>query len=453
MVVMVETTTDEMDTTKSPAAALVTTNDRAYVCHTCSTEKPVYDAGRQRAFDWSSSVTFDGQFLDIDRLQADVSQVMAVLDDNITAYKRWLKEKQESFEQYFTEYAASEELFNQLNLIVAQIKQGQKMLTSWYMDVREIVSDIWDGIRTYATAKNMLLSHGMLYEQSYSTGLSVNPVTMAKKNRTKSKVLNKQKTKALSAETSIRQSLFQLESELNAFNQGVIRTQNGKFVNLADLGEAIDSLYNRESPLVRVQHELANMINRTKVKVKLRAGSMPDVGEASKRDTFVQRLKPTVAPNEFDIIKTLQKIADTSLYTANTKAGIDKAIAFAEKNIQTEFNKTLLDELTREIRGNSSVAVFDRLRLSMRRKADLFENVAYIKRLSKHLHAEDRRLLGTQLDELLAETMQTIGGEYDKRQNATDTGRGDVNGSGDGAGGSGATAGVSDGVYRFTGFI
>lgn len=236
-----------MDTTTSvvggapcpPADELIIGNYRAFVCTACMT-KSHNGAGRQhRPVDWSSSITFEGHFLNIGQLYADVSHEMAVLNENNTRYKAWLKKKQEWFEHYFTESFASEELVNQLNLIVAQIKQGLKMLTSWYMTVQEIVSDVWDGIkayRAYESEKNMLVSYGAQNEQSYSIGLSVNPVALAKKNRTKSKVFSKQTTKALGAETAIRQALFQLESELNAFNQGIIRTRNGKFVNLVDLG-------------------------------------------------------------------------------------------------------------------------------------------------------------------------------------------------------------------------
>lgn len=398
--------------------ALITSNDRAFVCPTCtgSGGSKLYYSGlngvRSAIFDSSSSITFDGEFLDIDRLQADVSQVMAVLNDNITKYKQWLKEKQEVFEQYFTEYDASEELFNKLNLIVAQIKKGQKTLTTWYMSVQDIVSDIWDGIRAYAEAKNLLLSYGLQDEQSYSIGLPINPVTLAKKNRTKSKSLHKQKTKALNAETAIRQALFLLESELSAFNQGVVRTRNGSFINLIELGEAIDSLYDRDSPLVRVQQELAQMINTSEINVTLRAGLMPAINEVSNRASFVQTLKPTEMPNEYDLIKNLQDIADNRLYTVNTRPAIDKIIAYAEKHIDTETNKTKLAELTREIRRTVPTAVLNKLRVSMRQQDVVFENVAYIKRLLNNLHTKDRPLLAQQLKEVLKETYQTARGDY-----------------------------------------
>ena len=161
-------------------------------------------------------------------------------------YKQWLTEKQEIFEQYFTEYDASEELFNKLNLIVPQIKKVLKSLTDWYANVQDIVSDVWDNSRAYADAKNLLISYGLQYEQSYSIGLSINPVTLAKKNRTKAKLLHKQKSKALNAETAIRQALFRLESELSAFNQGVIRTPNGKFINLVAVSYTHLDVYKRQ---------------------------------------------------------------------------------------------------------------------------------------------------------------------------------------------------------------
>lgn len=416
-----------MDTTTSvvggapgpPADELVTGNDRAFVCTACMT-KSHNGAGRQhRPVDWSSSITFDGHFLNIGQLYADVSHEMAVLNENITRYKAWLKNKQERFEDYFTESFASEELFNQLNLIVAQIKQGLKMLTSWYMTVQEIVSDVWDGIRAYESAKNILVSYGAQNEQSYSIGLSVNPVVLAKKNRTKSKVFSKQTTKALGAETAIRQALFQLESELNAFNQGIIRTRNGKFVNLVDLGDAIDSLYNRESPLVRVQQEVAHMINRAEIKVTLEHDALPVIGESVERKSFASELKDAKMPTEYDIIKTLHDIANTGLYTVNTKASIDKTIDYAEKNIETESNRALLADLTREIRANRPSDVIQQLQLSMRQKEELFGNVARIKRLLKHLHHADVPILSPRLNELLKETMQTVSESVPQRGGGT----------------------------------
>lgn len=406
----------------NPPVALISSNDRAFVCSTCKATagnpSNLYYGGlngvSNAIFNTSSSITFDGEFLDIDRLQADVSRVMAVLNDNIAKYKHWLKEKQDMFEQYFTESDASEELFNKLNLIVAQIKQGQKMLTTWYTSVQDIVSDVWDGIRAYAGAKNLILSYGLQDEQAYSIGLPVNPVTLAKRNRTKSKSLHKQKTKALNAETAIRQALFLLESELSAFNQGIIRTRNGKFINLVDLGETIDSLYDRETPLVRVQQELAQLINRSEINIRLRAGLMPDINEMSNSASFVQTLKPTEGPTEYDLIKNLHHIADNNLYTSNTRASIDKIISYGETHINTETNKTKLAELTAEIRGNVPTTVLNKLRVTMRQEDVVFENMAHIKRLLKHLHPKDKPLLEPELNEVLKEMHSTAQRKLDR---------------------------------------
>lgn len=394
---------------------LITSNDRAFVCSTCTVAgSKLYYSGlngvRSANFNPSPNITFNGEFLDIDRLQADVSRVMAALNDNIAKYKQWLTEKQEMFEQYFTEYDASEELFNKLNLIVPQIKKVLKSLTDWYANVQDIVSDVWDNSRAYADAKNLLLSYGLQYEQSYSIGLSINPVTLAKKNRTKAKSLHKQKTKALNAETAIRQALFRLESELSAFNQGVIRTPNGKFVNLVELGETIGSLYDRGSPLVRVQQELAQIINTSEIKVTLHAGMMPNINEVSNRESFVQTLGPTEVPNEYVLIKDLQEIADNELYTVNTRPAVDKRIAFAEEHVKTETNKSKLTELTREIRGAVPTAVLNKLRVTMRQKDAVYDNAAYIKRLLKKLHPKDKQLLKPKLNELLRETLQIAEG-------------------------------------------
>lgn len=401
---------------------LISSNDRAFVCTTCKAAADgasnLYYSGlngvRNALFNTSSSITFDGEFLDIDRLQADVSRVMTVLNDNIAKFKQWLKEKQEMFEQYFTESDASEELFNKLNLIVAQIKQGQKMLTTWYTSVQDIVSDVWDGIRAYAEAKNLILSYGLQDEQAYSIGLPVNPVTLAKRNRTKSKSLHKQKTRALNAETVIRQALFLLESELNAFNQGIIRTRNGKFINLVDLGQAIDSLYDRETPLVRVQQELAQLINSSQINVTLRAGLMPNVNEMSNSASFVQTLQPTEGPTEYDLIKNLMHIADNRLYTSNTRESIDKIISYAEAHINTETNKTKLAELTAEIRGNVPTTVLNTLRVTMRQENVVYENMARIKRLLKYIHPKDKPLVEPELNEVMKELLSTAQRRLDR---------------------------------------
>lgn len=394
---------------------LITSNDRAFVCSTCTVAgSKLYYSGlngvRSANFSPSPNITFNGEFLDIDRLQTDVSRVMAALNDNIAKYKQWLTEKQEMFEQYFTEYDASEELFNKLNLIVPQIKKVLKSLTDWYANVQDIVSDVWEYSRAYADAKNLLISYGLQYEQSYSIGLPINAVTLAKKNRTKAKLLHKQKSKALNAETAIRQALFLLESELSAFNQGIIRTPNGKLINLVELGETIGSLYDRGSPLVRVQQELAQIINTSEIKVTLHPGMMPNINEVSNRESFVQTLRPTEMPNEYVLIKKLQEIADNELYTVNTRPAIDKMIAIAEKHVNTETNKSKLAELTREIRGTVPTAVLNKLRVTMRQKDVMYDNAAYIKRLLKKLHDKDKQLLEPKLNEVLRETLQTAEG-------------------------------------------
>lgn len=68
--------------------ALISSNDRAFVCSTCkaaagSASKLYYNGlnGVHGAiFNWSSSIMFGFEFLHIDRLQADVSRVTAVLE-------------------------------------------------------------------------------------------------------------------------------------------------------------------------------------------------------------------------------------------------------------------------------------------------------------------------------------------------------------------------------------
>lgn len=61
------------------------------------------------------------------------------------------------------------------------------------------------------------------------------------------------------------------------------------------------------------------MINTSEVYVRLCAGLMPDINEVSNRASFLEKLKPTEMPNEYDLIKNLPNIADNRLYTVTPR--------------------------------------------------------------------------------------------------------------------------------------
>lgn len=123
------------------------------------------------------------------------------------------------------------------------------------------------------------------------------------------------------------------------------------------------------------------MINRAEIKVTLEHDALTVIGKSVERKSFASELEDAKMPTEYDIMKTLHDIANTGLYTVNTKASIDKTIDYAEKNIETESNRALLADLTREIRANRPFDVIQQLQLSMCQKEALFGNVARIKRL------------------------------------------------------------------------
>lgn len=409
------------------AYPLVTANDRPYECTACA------GAARARGggLEWSSSagVTFEGRFLDTDTLQTQLADVLEKLSENIGRYKDWLTAKQNAFETYFSTYDASEELFNRLNLVVGKIKQGLKMLTAWYMHVQEIVSDVSDGIGKYVNAKNALESHGgaTAADQAYSIGLPTNALAAAKRNRTAARTLHKQRTKALQADATIRQAMLRLDAELKAFNRGVIRTggKNGKFVDLKELGAAVDSLYggSNDSPLVRVQHELADMINTSQITVRLTHGETPKL---SATDAFVGSLKVTDSPTtEYEAMNALMEVADRRLYTINERRNIDKTIATAERVVTTAHNKARVAELTKTIRDNTPTAVLATIRRTMREEEHLFLNMARLKRLLKYMHREDRPVYERLFRTVLDETMETARTMFEGRVRAeTDSGGG-----------------------------
>lgn len=399
----------------------IRSNDRQFSCEPHCNPPPdgFGGASASAAFFSSSSssssqmnnITFTTQYLDIDSLHKHIIEISTSLTNSINDYKQWLKDKEAEIETRYmmNQIEATLSLFNRVNNVRSKLQQSNKILNSWQVMIQDKLWDIIENIRSYEKVKNRLDGYknaGMI-ESSYGgdIGLSANRNDQARRKITHTKGINRSLNKIKNIESELNNNLIEFYSEINSFNSGTIRVKN-KMLDLVSLGKDIDSLVQDESPLSRVQNDLANIINASDVQVRLTTENSAETifnAMQVRNPIDVDLRDPASLFSTDELVVHLNTIKNNKLYTPNAVVSIEKILEYATKAAP---NDPRIKTLAIDIRNNTPDKVFRDLRRNMRDQDTIYVRLGKIESLIRNLDKNDRPTYNDGLEALLLETRE-----------------------------------------------
>lgn len=400
---------------------VVTSNDREFDCETtderCYSSAARSDDGRPFA---GNVVAMDARVLDTDALRADLDRMAVTLASSVDEYKRWLESRESEFELRYlaNDFTRDISLFNRLNGVVSRVRQARKRLNGWYSRMQELLANALDQLGTYSESVAVIQSYAQPDFTNFGVaggGISfLSPLAQAKRNVSKVRSVQRHLNTLALTESRLKTTVITLRTQLEMFSRGVVR-HDGKLLDLAEVGKLVSELMGGDTPLLRVQQQLADTINATRASV--RVTSVPpgapfnsDIGGGSGGEGGrFSAAGGGADANEADaILERLRAIAETTLYTNSTQQNIEgiARLAHARINEHDTVRRGQLDELLSEIRSNTPIAVINRYGQQARRSDGVFLRVKQLNLLIANLQPADRELYEAQLREIYDETYE-----------------------------------------------
>jgi len=318
----------------------ITSNDRKFACGylTCDmTSMPTTATTYGNTFGLQNAnrnvLNLDFSLLNIDLLRDNLNVINDEVKNVILSIKKWLYDMEADFELKVAlgDVDLDSKLFNRVNMIIPKIDQSKKSLDAWYSEFLDLNVDLSESFSDYSNVAARI-------ESTYATGsfvgggLPENVVTVAKQNASKSKAIQRQTTRLLSIDVKIRNQMQKITFKINELSTGILRYGARKELNLNTLSEAFDSLGQKDTPLMRVQKNLSQLINSTQVQYNL--NTMPATLIPSIKNPYTVKLEDPRKNDEY-ILSRLKGLLNTTLYTSATATNIDAINTFIDDTYKT----------------------------------------------------------------------------------------------------------------------
>ncbi|ATZ81557.1 hypothetical protein DiNV_CH01M_ORF69 [Drosophila innubila nudivirus] len=309
----------------------ITSNDRKFACGylTCDmTSVPTYGNtfGLQNAN--RNVLNLDFSLLNIDLLRDNLNVINDEVKNVILSIKKWLYDMEADFELKVAlgDVDLDSKLFNRVNMIIPKIDQSKKSLDAWYSEFLDLNVDLSESFSDYSNIAARIEST-CATGSFVGGGLPENVVTVAKQNASKSKAIQRQTTRLLSIDVKIRNQMQKITFKINELSTGILRYGARKELNLNTLSEAFDSLGQKDTPLMRVQKNLSQLINSTQVQYNL--NTMPATLIPSIKNPYTVKFEDPRKNDEY-ILSRLKGLLNTTLYTSSTATNIDAINTFID---------------------------------------------------------------------------------------------------------------------------
>lgn len=378
-------------------------NDRQFRCGfgVCETVTPTARPMPQRDL-----FNLDFELFDIDELRVNLRRVSEEVTDAYKNMLNWFSdlERNVAIKVQTGDIEMNITLFNKLNLIIPKFSMARKVVDSWYADYIDMVTDLSDLFSEY--------SHSSTKVQSLSTqntvigGIRENVITLARQNISKSKSIQRAITKILSIDARIRSALQALTFKLNELTSGTLRygsKNERKILNLTELSNAVMSLGEGDSPLVKIQMQLSNVINSTPLNFTLRTRPpelLPNVNYDPK-NTFANDLSSET------VLEKLYAFRDTTLYTTTTKPAVDALQDYVEHKFRDDLQYNNMLAIIERIRvQNVPNRFLDTLQMNASNPENIYLTIDVIKQVINKLSDQDI-IYRERLDQILQTATNT----------------------------------------------
>lgn len=396
----------------------ITNNDRQFECPLASSSSS--------STPLSSALSLDAKVLDVDEVRASLDSIASSLANSVGEYKSWLESREAEFELRYlaNDFSRDIALFNRLNGVVSRVRQARKRLNGWYSHMQELLANAIDQLGTYSESVAVVQGFSQPDITTINAGIAfASPLAQAKRNVSKIRSMQKHLNTLSITESRLKTSLINLRTQMESFSRGVIRN-DGKLLDLVEVGKLVNELMGGDTPLLRVQHQLANTINLTKTNVNVSTAPFNLPSSPQQMTSFLENLERGNANEANVILERLRTMSDITLYTDNTRENIESIAKLAQTRIndQDVERRRELDSLLAKIRNNTPNRVLNRYSQQARREDGVFLRVQNLNLIIANLHPADRDLYETAFREIYRETYAEAQRSIDNQIHAADDG-------------------------------
>lgn len=383
--------------TSKPAP--ITTNDRRFTCDASKCNLDSSATIQDYSFlSANNHFNLNLEIFNVESIQAYIDNVLSQVTMIRDAYMDWLTQKEIAIEDKVSirNVPTNQTLFNKLNILIPKLVQGKKLFSQWFSDFHLMVLDIAENLQSYSEAQSKIES--LFVASTSASGLDLNIVTVAKQNQSKSKSIQKQITRLMAMDSKIRLSIKKLQYKMRELYDGVLRVGD-KTLRLKELGASIDELSGGESPLVRVQNMLANIINTTQETFTLKTNKVAqlNIPDAQK---LMNTLQSGERVSEEEILNYLTDMANYRLYTTESEKVLVPAFTAITKNHANSPRFPEMQQKINEIKRNEPHVIISNLRSDINENRDIYLIIHRIENIQKNLTGADITVYGNDLKEL-----------------------------------------------------
>lgn len=340
----------------------------------------------------SSNMQLDFVLLNANVLLKDLEDVMAIVKELYDSYIQWFYKLEY---QFFIRVETGEipldlRLFNRIPSVVQKMKRANKLTRTWYAIFLNECNDLSDYLLQYQKFEVQLKSIDVT---TYAGGTGImqpNKVTLAKANLSRSKSIQRLRTRIMTLDTKIRTSMQEISFLMRDLKSGRLRINqdgNRTTYDFKEITDALAELGQNNSPLTQIYERLATIINQTPMVSTLRTEPVTRLSMTNPRQ-FLNEIQSTELSTN-DLLKRLNELIDRKLYTTSSQESIEAIESYVEENFKTSAQYAQIQNAIKTLRNNTPTQVITELRAKANDKDNIWHTIQRIKSFIANLSEND----------------------------------------------------------------
>lgn len=338
-------------------------------------------------------IHLDFTILNAPLLLADLDSVMGVVKELYESYLQWLHKLEYEFliRVETGEIAMDVRLFNRIAGVIPRMKRANKLLRTWYANFLNSCNNLSDMLLQYQKVCIQLKSLDSTTHEGGTGIMKPNIIALAKANLSRSKAIQRARTRIMSLDTKIRAAMQEISFLIRDLKAGILRLNqdNDRVVfNLNEVTEALAELSQTNSPLVQIYEKLATVINKTPIDSVLHSDELKRLNANEMPHQFLAEMSSNSITAQ-DLIKRLDDLLLRKMYTTTTAESIEKIEDFIQKTFQKSANYQKLMRGITKLRENVPRKVITDLRTRATDTQDILTTIQRIDSLLDNLDVND----------------------------------------------------------------
>lgn len=338
-------------------------------------------------------INLDFTILNAPLLLKDLDNVMSVVKELYESYLQWLYNLEYEFliRVETGEIAMDLRLFNRIAGVIPRMKRANKLLRTWYADFLNSCNKLSDLLLQYQKICIQLKSLDATTSMGGTGIMQPNVVALAKANLSRSKAIQRSRTRIMTLDTKIRAAMQEISFLIRDLKSGILRINqdNDRVVfNLNEITEALTDLSQTNSPLVQIYEKLATIINKTPIVSVLHSDEPKRLNVNETPHQFLNEMSNS-AISATDLVKRLRDLLLRKMYTTTSAESIEKIEDFIQKTFRNSPEyQSLMDGIT-ALRANVPKKVLTELRIAASTPNNILTTIQRINSLLDNLDVDD----------------------------------------------------------------